>query len=171
MKKMGIPCVAHCTDGYFEGGDFWFFDETTLVIGLVQRTDIRGVRNIENQIKKFGYSIIPVSCPKDNLHLDMCFNIAAEKAAVICEDALSEEFISFLKKHHFELINVSQSEVFLHACNIQALGNGKVLSFTNNKKVNKQLRTLGLEIIAVDLCEILKSGGGPHCMTFPLERI
>ncbi|MEG2072951.1 MAG: nitrate reductase, partial [Oscillospiraceae bacterium] len=28
----------------------------------------------------------------------------------------------------------------------------------------------GLNVIEVDLCQILKAGGGPHCMTFPIKR-
>ena len=32
------------------------------------------------------------------------------------------------------------------------------------------MRALGLETIELDITEILKGGGGLHCMTFPLER-
>lgn len=32
------------------------------------------------------------------------------------------------------------------------------------------MRAYGLKVIEVDLKEILKGGGGPHCMSFPLER-
>ncbi|WP_206537514.1 arginine deiminase family protein [Listeria aquatica] len=32
------------------------------------------------------------------------------------------------------------------------------------------MKELGLEVIEINLEEILKGGGGPHCMTFPLER-
>ena len=31
-------------------------------------------------------------------------------------------------------------------------------------------KALGLDVVEVDLCQILKAGGGPHCMTFPLKR-
>jgi N-dimethylarginine dimethylaminohydrolase len=170
MDDLGIACVAHCTEGYFEGGDFWFIDDYTLAVGLVQRTDSIGFLQIENQLKPLGYQLIPVPCPPNNLHLDMCFNVAAEKVAVLCKEALPDYFIRFLDQKGFTYIEVNQEEVFLHHCNIQALGNGRVLSFSNNKTVNKKLAALGLEVIAIDLYEILKSGGGPHCMTFPLER-
>lgn len=38
------------------------------------------------------------------------------------------------------------------------------------KTVNEQMHAYGLKVIEVDLKEILKGGGGPHCMSFPLER-
>lgn len=170
LKELGIPCVAKCKKGLFEGGDFWFLDDYTLAIGVVARTDIEGIEELRPQLRNLGYSIIPVNCPEDNLHLDMCFNIAAERVAVVCKEVLPDYFIKMLEKRKFTLIEVPQEGVFKHYCNIQALGNGKVLSFTNNKIVNQKLKALGLEVITVDLIEILKNGGGPHCMTFPLIR-
>jgi N-dimethylarginine dimethylaminohydrolase len=170
LKELGIPCVAKCEKGLFEGGDFWFLDDYTLAIGVIARTDMEGIEELQTQLGKLGYSIIPVKCHSDNLHLDMCFNIAAEKIAVVCKEALPDYFIKMLEKREYTLIDVPQEGVFKHYCNIQALGNGKVLSFTNNKIVNEKLKALGLEVITIDLVEILKNGGGPHCMTFPLIR-
>ena len=53
---------------------------------------------------------------------------------------------------------------------MQALGEGKVLAIKNNKSVNDKMKAIGLDVIEVDLCQILKAGGGPHCMTFPVKR-
>lgn len=170
MEKLGIPCIARCDAGYFEGGDFWFIDDYTIAVGLVQRTDQIGFLRLEAQLQALGYQLLPVPCPPDNLHLDMCFNLAAEKVAVLCKEALPDYFLRFLTKKGFTFIEVRQEDVFRHHCNIQALGKGRVLSFSNNKTVNQRLAALGLDVIAIDLYEILKSGGGPHCMTFPLKR-
>ena len=32
------------------------------------------------------------------------------------------------------------------------------------------MKALGFELVEVDLVELLKAGGGPHCMTFPIIR-
>ncbi|WP_394706362.1 arginine deiminase family protein [Breoghania sp.] len=45
-----------------------------------------------------------------------------------------------------------------------------MLSFKNNRDVNAKMKALGIRVIEVELAEILKGGGGPHCMTFPLQR-
>jgi len=171
MKELGIPCVARCTSGAFEGGDFWFLDDYTMAHGVIARTDWDGVENVRRQVHEYGYELIPVPALRENLHLDMCFNIVAEKVAVVCKQALPYNFLKMLEKRKFTLIDVPQEGVFKHYCNLQGLGNGKVLTFSNNKNVNSKLKTLGLETVTVDLVEILKGGGGPHCMTFPLERI
>ena len=54
---------------------------------------------------------------------------------------------------------------------LQALGNKRVMSLKQNQAVNEALAKEGMNVIELDITEILKAGGGPHCMTFPLERI
>ena len=58
----------------------------------------------------------------------------------------------------------------MHGCNLQALGDHRVLSLKRNSLVNAELTKHGMEVIELDITEILKAGGGPHCMTFPLIR-
>lgn len=170
LKKLGIPCAARCKRGVFEGGDFWFLDGETLAVGTVARTDAEGFASLAEQLEPLGYRMIRVPCPGDNLHLDMCFNIAAERVAVVCREALPDFFLKILRERKFELIDVTQEEVFQHHCNLQCIGAERVVSFRSNGEVNAKLRALGLTVIDVELREILKMGGGPHCMTFPLLR-
>lgn len=171
MKELGIPVIARCTAGAFEGGDFWILDEYTIVHGIIARTDQDGYENVARQMQELGYNMVGIPCHRENLHLDMCFNIVADKVAVVCKSALPDFFLKMLEKRNFTLIDVPQEGVFRHYCNLQSLGDGRVISFTNNKLVNEKMRSLGLNVIAIDLVEILKGGGGPHCMTFPLQRV
>lgn len=170
MKEMGIPVIARCTAGAFEGGDFWMLDKYTIAHGVIARTDQDGYDNVARQMQELGYNMVGIPCHRENLHLDMCFNIVADKVAVVCKSALPDFFLKMLEKRKFTLIDVPQEGVFRHYCNLQSLGDGRVISFTNNKLVNEKMCSLGLTVIAIDLVEILKGGGGPHCMTFPLQR-
>jgi N-dimethylarginine dimethylaminohydrolase len=170
MKELGIPNIARCTTGVFEGGDFFFLDDYTMVQGIIARTDRAGFDNVRSQVNELGYEMIGVECKRENLHLDMCFNIIGEKVAVVCKEALPHSFLKILEKRKFQLIDVPQEDVFKHYCNLQALGGDKVISFNNNKTVNEKIAALGFKVIKVDLVEILKGGGGPHCMSFPLLR-
>lgn len=170
LKELDVPIVARTTAGAFEGGDFWFLDEATIAHGVIERTDWDGFNNIKRQMEELGYSMVAVPCERENLHLDMCFNIVGEKIAVACKEALPKFFLRMLEKRKFTLIDVPKEGVFKHHCNLQNIGNNKVISFENNVKVNMNMRELGLTVIEVGLEEILKGGGGPHCMTFPLER-
>ena len=121
-------------------------------------------------LRPYGYEVVGVPVDSKNLHLDMCFNMVAEKTAVVAKDVLPDFFLAKLSKRRFDLIKVPPEGVFKHYCNIQALGLGRVLSFEANTDVNNTLIERGLDVITVNLWETLKGGGGPHCMTFPLER-
>lgn len=170
LEKLEVPIVARATAGSFEGGDFWFLDEMTIAHGIIERTDKDGFNNVARQLEYLGYTVIAVPCERENLHLDMCFNIVGEKIAVACLEALPKFFVRMLAKRQFKIIDVNQAGVFKHYCNLQNIGNNRVISFENNVEVNQKMRQLGLTVIELPLVEILKGGGGPHCMTFPLER-
>ena len=100
----------------------------------------------------------------------MCFNLVDDHLAVTYGDGLPEDFKKTLKAMDIYLINVNEEDIFLHGCNLQALGDHRVLSLARNTDVNRRLRDCGMRVIELPITEILKAGGGPHCMTFPLVR-
>lgn len=170
MKKLGIPVVARCRKGLFEGGDFVFLRENQIVLGMADRTNPEGVLEIREQLAPLGYRVTGVPLKKEYLHMDMCFNLVDEHLAVGYREGMPESFLNLLKKEEVELIPVSEEEIFQHGCNLQSLGGRRVISLKKNEYVNEELEKRGMKVIALDLEEILKAGGGPHCMTFPLLR-
>ena len=170
LKEMGVPIVARVNAGCMEGGDFWMIDEHTLAWGMVDRTDEQGVASLRHQLEKFGYTVVGVPCPPDNLHLDMIFNIVAPQVALACIDQLPYNFLQMLKRRGFELIPVASEDMYKHGCNVQCIGNNKVIAIEKNKHINDKMRALGIEVIDVPLDQILHAGGGPHCLTQPIER-
>lgn len=170
VRELGVPVIGTIERGFFEGGDFWFLDEATIVHGIVARSDWEGVRNAARILEPLGYTVAGVQLASKNLHLDMAFNIVAEGVAVCAVEQMPDFFLRMLAKRKYELIEVPSEGVFKHHCNIQCLGEGRVLTFAGNSGVNAKLSALGLEVITPELTEILKGGGGPHCMTFPLLR-
>jgi N-dimethylarginine dimethylaminohydrolase len=170
VRELGVPIIGKVTRGAFEGGDFWFLDEATVVHGVVARTNWEGLRNAAEILEPLGYNVRGIQLSSQNLHLDMAFNIVAPGVAVCAVEQMPDFFLRMLKKRKFELIEVPSEGVFKHHCNIQCLGDGKVLTFAGNTKVNEKLKSLGLEVITPEITQILKGGGGPHCMTFPLLR-
>ncbi|WP_022941711.1 dimethylarginine dimethylaminohydrolase family protein [Psychromonas hadalis] len=170
LIEMGIPIIATCSQGVIEGGDFWMLDEKTLVIGCLQRSNQAGIKNIRQQLKPLGYEIISVEAKAKYLHLDMIFNIVDTKVAITYWPALPTSFQNHLIKENYDLIKIAEHEVFLHFCNLQTLGDKRVISLESNVQVNKQLEARGFTVFKLNCSEILKAGGGPHCMTFPIRR-
>ena len=170
MKELGIPKVAECKEGLFEGGDFAFMNEKWIAIGMADRTNEKGVEEIRRQLLPLGYEITAVPLNPAYLHMDMCFNLVDDHLAVTYKNGLPEEFVRMIYAHDIDLIEVPEESIFLHGCNLQALGNHRVLSLKRNASVNEALGARGMDVIELDITEILKAGGGPHCMTFPLVR-
>lgn len=170
LNEMGVPIIGRVDRGSFEGGDFWFLDDATLVHGVVARTDWEGIECAQRILEPLGYTLRGVQLPSRNLHLDMAFNIVAPQVAVCAVDQMPDWFLRQLAKRRFELIEIPAEGVFKHHANIQCLGKDRVLTFAGNKAVNEKLTALGLEVLTPEITEILKGGGGPHCMTFPIKR-
>ncbi|MGN0374244.1 MAG: dimethylarginine dimethylaminohydrolase family protein [Butyrivibrio sp.] len=170
MEELGIPKIAECREGIFEGGDFAFLNDKWIAIGMADRTDEKGVEEIRSQIEPLGYMVTAVKLNPSYLHLDMCFNLVDEHLAVTYKNGLPKEFVKMLYKADIKLIETEEKDIFLHGCNLQALGNHRVLTLKQNARVNEALAANKMEIIELDITEILKAGGGPHCMTFPLIR-
>lgn len=170
MQELNIPQLFKIHEGYFEGGDFFFLDDKTIVIGLLERTNQIGYQEIKKHFKN-QYEVLFVESDPEFLHLDMCFNLIDEHLALICKDAFDISFLQELQKRNIELIEVSKEDIFRHGLNVQALGDKKVLALKKNHDINLQIKQKGYEVIELDITEILKCGGGIHCMTFPLKRI
>lgn len=170
MEELGIPMIGEVKEGLFEGGDFMFMNEHWVAVGMADRTNEAGLGEIKKILEPLGYEVTGVSLKKEYLHLDMCFNLVDDQLAVSYRQGLPEEFRELLAKRNIEIIDVPEEAIYLHGCNLQALGEHRVLSLKQNECVNEKLAAKGMEVIELDITEILKAGGGPHCMTFPLLR-
>lgn len=170
METLGVPLVAKCENGLFEGGDFAFLRENLIALGMADRTDETGVAEIRKQLEPLGYQVVGVPLKKEYLHLDMCFNLVDDHLAVAYKEGMPESFLKLLESEDIEIVSVSEEMIYKHGCNLQALGEKRVLSLKQNEAVNEALTKRGMRVIPLDITEILKAGGGPHCMTFPLIR-
>lgn len=170
MRDLGYEKLTQVSQGYFEGGDFAFIDERTLAIGLFDRTNDLGLLELRESLEPLGYEVYGVPGKPDYLHLDMCFNLVRPDLAIGYREGLPQVFLTLLDAKGIHLISGNEAMIFQHAYNVQALGEGRVLSLKQNDFINEQMHQHGLEVIEVDIREILKAGGGIHCMTFPLER-
>lgn len=170
MQELNIPQLFKVHEGYFEGGDFFFLDDKTIVIGILERTNQIGYQEIKEHFKN-QYEVLFVESDPEFLHLDMCFNLIDDHLALICKEAFDISFLQELQKRKIELIEISKEDIFHHGLNVQALGDKKILALKKNHDINLQIKQKGYEVIELDITEILKCGGGIHCMTFPLKRI
>jgi N-dimethylarginine dimethylaminohydrolase len=154
----------------FEGGDFMYMNDRAVALGIGARTTPKGAEIVQAHMAELGVEVIPVRFDPVFCHIDMIFNVVADKVAVACVSALPEDFKERLKTEKWSLVETTPEDVLALLGNVFAVAPGVVISPAHNKQVNAGLRSCGVEIIEVELEELLKGGGGPHCMTFPLQR-
>jgi N-dimethylarginine dimethylaminohydrolase len=146
------------------------FDETTLLIGSGNRSTLRGIENAAEIMKPYGVDVVPVEFLAKWNHLDMIFTVLADKLAMVCEEAIPPSFAKFLADKGWRTISCPAPEVLITGNNVLAIGDDRIISFEENTVVNKMLQAEGFKLFTPPLREFTKMGGGPHCLTFELER-
>jgi len=170
LEQLKVPMIGRVIQGSLEGGDCWYLDEHTMVIGAGNRTTMEGIKEAEKILEPFDIKVIPVQFEAKWNHLDIIFSVVASKTVMLCPEALPDDFLKYLKNEKYEIITIPGKAVFAGTINLLALGNEKVLSFKENKIGNEKLRALGLEVFDPPLSQFLMGGSGPHCLSFELIR-
>ena len=170
LQQLKVPMIGRVMHGSLEGGDCWYLDEHTLVIGIGNRSTMEGVKEAEKILEPFDIKIVPIQFEAKWNHLDIIFSVVTPKTVMLCLEALPDDFLKYLRQEKYEIITIPGDAVFAGTINLLALGDEKVLSFKENKLGNEKLRALGLEVFDPPLSQFLMGGSGPHCLSFELIR-
>ncbi len=157
--KEGLP-------GSIEGGDV-VMNGSTIWVGNSGRTSQVAIQELQKRLP--SYNVQPLSLRNDILHLDCVFNIISKDIALVYPPAFTKADMRKLEAR-FQLIHVSDEEQFRMGPNVLSIGNRKIVSLSQNKRLNRILTSLGFRVLPVDFSEIIKSGGSFRCCTLPLER-
>jgi N-dimethylarginine dimethylaminohydrolase len=155
--------------GCMEGGDCYWLDENTLIIGNGNRSTYSGFENAREIMTEYGKRVFVVEFLSKWNHLDMIFQPIADKLAVVCQDAVPDYLIGILDALGWKLIRVPGEYAMRCEINVVALGGDRVLSFKGNR-LNEVFQSHGLKVYDPEYSYFTSAGGGPHCSTFELER-
>ena len=157
------------TRGAMEGGDCFWLDEETLVIGNGNRSTYSGFENAREILSEYGRRVFVIEFLSKWNHLDNNFSPLTDKLALVNEDALPGYFFGILDALGWELIRLPGEYARTCEINLLALGDDRVLSFRGNR-LNERLKALGLRVYDPEYSCFVAHGGGIHCSTFELER-
>lgn len=171
VKELDYPILGAVQKGRIEGGDISMVRDGLIVIGCSgDRTDEAGAREVADLFEAKGWRAIVYRFDPHFLHLDTIFSMVGEGRALACTDVLDDGFLLQMEAQGIDLIPVSYKEARQLGCNLLSLGRNRVLSSASNKRVNDVLRSLGYDVIAADISQFTRCGGGIHCLTMPLAR-
>jgi dimethylargininase len=176
-ESLGVPILGKIEPpGVTEAGDIVWLDGATLLVGEGYRTNAAGIEQLRKLLGPFGVEVISAPLPygpgpQACLHLMSLISILDEKAAIVDLPWLSVSTVRLLQARGFRLVPMESSERETLACNVLALGNGKLLAIEQNEKTNARLAGEGFELLTFPGSEVSANGsGGPTCLTRPFFR-
>jgi N-dimethylarginine dimethylaminohydrolase len=168
----GVPTLGRISEGRVEGGDVCLLRPGVVAIGYSgERTDRQGAEGLARLFEARGWRAILTTFESEFLHLDTQFTMVDRGRAVACVEALDEAFLLELQYLGIEIMSVSYDEVRKLGSNLFSLGARRLLSPSDNIRVNAALERLGYEVFALEIDQFTRCGGGMHCLTMPLARL
>ena len=176
-RSLGIPILGEIqTPGTAEGGDLLWLDRETLLLGRSYRTNREGLLQLREILEPKGVRVIPAPLPHASgpsvcLHLMSIISLLDESTALVDLPWLAVETVELLADRGYRLIEIDVSERETLACNVLALGDGRLLAMQENTRTNRLLENAGFSVRTFPGSELgIVGGGGPTCLTRPLER-
>lgn len=177
FQKNGIKILGNIkAPGTVEGGDVAWLDEKTLAVGHTYRTNPEGIEQLRALLKPIGVDVISVALPhykgpSDVFHLMSILSPVDKNMAVVYSPLMPIAFRQELLARGYELIEVPDNEFDSMGCNVLAIAPRKCLMVAGNPKTKAGLEKAGCKVLEYDGQEIsVKGGGGPTCLTRPMER-
>ncbi len=164
---------------FFEGGDFMFLNEDTVLVGYGPRTSFEAAYEIAKYANQEGFNSLLISLPPYRVHLDGGM-MPISKDLIIAHIPTLKYYPSivfyrdggfdvvkaydYLRGLGYDFISVDDEESKSFGPNVVVLKEYRVISYSWNKNVLERLRNAGVEVIEFNGTEYRDAGGGPHCI-------
>jgi len=177
FEALAIPILGEIkSPGTVEGGDVTWLDEKTLAVGHTYRTNESGISQLKSFLEPKGIDVIVAEMPhykgkSDVFHLMSVLSPVDKDLAVVYSPLMPIKFRNELIKRGFNFVEVPDDEFESLGCNVLAIAPRKCVMVEGNPITKKCLIEAGCEVFSYNGIEIsIKGGGGPTCLTRPLER-
>ena len=177
FEQQGIPILGTImAPGTLEGGDVAWIDEATLAVGHTYRTNEEGIRQLTELLAPLGVTVITVPMPHykgptDVFHLMSVLSPVDKNLAVVYSPLIPIVFRNELIARGYELVEVPDVEFDSMGCNVLAIAPRVCLMVKGNPITKAALEKAGCKVIEYEGAEIsVKGGGGPTCLTRPIDR-
>lgn len=158
-------------DYKIEGGDFALLEPNLALVGIGPRTNELALQVLKENFPNIEFVPVYPVLKEKAFHIDTVLGVAGNKMLIGVSDWIPKNVLDLLKTKGYQIIEADKDEYYTCATNVLAIDDRKIIAAAENSKTNEKLRKAGVEVIEVKLSGILKRGGGPHCLTFPLERL
>jgi N-dimethylarginine dimethylaminohydrolase len=174
LAQAGMPIAARMdAPATADGGDMFWLDEETLLIGRGYRTNDEGVAAIRDAVP--GAQVHAFDLPHlrgrgEVLHLMSLISPLADDLVVAYVPLLPVRLVELLETRGIEIVEVPDEEFDSMGANVLALAPRVALALERNVETRRRLGRAGVEVLTYEGAELSKGDGGPTCLTRPLLR-
>jgi N-dimethylarginine dimethylaminohydrolase len=171
LRTLGVEILGSVGEGKVEGGDVCLLRPGLVLIGISgERTDESGARALGRIFEQRGWRALYTRIDPRYLHLDTQFCLVSRHRAVACLETLDSGFAATMAGLGIDLLPAAPDEVDRLEANLLSLGGCRVVAPSGGARINRLLRSLGHDVIEVEIDQFARCGGGVHCLTMPLAR-
>jgi dimethylargininase len=163
LSELGMDRIAEIREpGTVEGGDVILGGRVAFV-GCSSRTNRAGVEQMQRILRKMGYEVRVQEISDLFLHIGGAMSLVGPDTVVCCAGVFPDGFF-----RGYRVIEVADES--FSAINVIHLAEGEVVLHHSFNRTIDALTAAGCTVHPIDLSEVLKGGGGPTCVTLPIER-
>jgi arginine deiminase len=186
LRKLAVPMLMKTVaPAMIEGGDLIFLDDDTLILGVGNRTNQTGLRELLARGMQSGLRrLLAVPLPSSVIHLDGTMMAIDRDLAIVHKQSLRStaslfedgrlkkrlKLVQFLGASGMRLVEVTDYERQRRATNVIAIAPRKAIGYAGNARVKRALLENGVDFIEIEGAELIRGYGGPRCMTLPILR-
>jgi dimethylargininase len=174
LADVGVPIAARMeAPATADGGDMFWLDDHTLLIGRGYRTNDAGVDAIRSFLP--AADVIAFDLPHlrgrgEVLHLMSLVSALDDDLVVAYPPLLPVRLVELFEQRGIEIVEVPDEEFESMGSNVLALAPRVGLALERNRETRRRLERAGVTVLTYEGTELSKGDGGPTCLTRPLLR-
>jgi len=158
-----------------EGGDMFWLDHRTLLVGRGYRTNDDGIEQtrtfLGDGIDVIAFDLPHAEGPEACLHLMSFISPLDHDLAVVYLPMMPVRLVELLRERGVGLVEVPDEEFDTQGPNVLALAPRVALALEGNPETRRRMEAAGVDVRTFAGSEISRKGnGGPTCLTRPLDR-
>ena len=174
LTRAGIPIVARVeAPGTADGGDMFWLDDRTLLVGRGYRTNEAGIATIRDALPDTEVLVFDLPHLRGRgevLHLMSLVSPLDDDLVVAYKPLLPVRLVELFGARGIEIVEVPDEEFETMGPNVLAIAPRKGLALERNRETRRRLERAGVTVVTYDGTELSKGDGGPTCLTRPLAR-
>lgn len=174
LARAGVPLLRAITgDGTFEGADALWLTQDTVLVGIGNRTNEEGLRQLKSVLSEYSVKVLAVELPQKVQHLLGMLQLVGKNTALLRTEISSRRLQKILNRFEYQTISVPESKEVtrFQAMNVVTLREREVIMPKNCPLLASLLIRNGIKIVAqLEVTQLARAAGGFACATGIVSR-